>query len=98
MTDPTRAQPEPQPPPCRHTRRRPVVSVCIVNWNCRAILRACLRSLSPALQKLRLEVIVVDNASTDGAAAMVARCFHRVVLIRNCENLGFARANNQAAP
>ncbi len=81
----------------RPTRHRPVVSVCIVNWNCRALLRACLKSLAPALQKVRLEVIVVDNASTDGAAAMVARCFHRVVLIRNRENLGFARANNQAA-
>jgi GT2 family glycosyltransferase len=73
------------------------VSVCIVNWNCRALLHACLKSLRPALQKVRLEVIVVDNASTDGAAAMVARCFHRVVLIRNRTNVGFARANNQAA-
>jgi GT2 family glycosyltransferase len=81
----------------RRTRRRPVVSACIVNWNCRALLRACLHSLSPARQKVRLEIIVVDNASTDGAAAMVARCFHRVVLIRNRTNVGFARANNQAA-
>ena len=82
----------------RHrTRRRPVVSVCIVNWNCRALLRACLRSLRPALQKVRLEIIVVDNASTDGAAAMVAGSFPQVVLIRSTANVGFARANNQAA-
>jgi GT2 family glycosyltransferase len=81
----------------RRTRRPPVVSVCIVNWNCRPLLRACLRSLRPALQKVRLEIIVVDNGSTDGAAAMVARCFPRVVLIRNSANVGFARANNQAA-
>jgi GT2 family glycosyltransferase len=46
---------------------------------------------------LRLEVIVVDNASTDGAADLVHRRFPRVVLVRNTENLGFARANNQAA-
>ena len=52
---------------------RPVVSVCIVNWNCRKLLKACLRSLTPKLQGVRLEVIVVDNASTDGAAEMVAR-------------------------
>ena len=48
-------------------------------------------------KRLRLEVIVVDNASTDGAAEMVARAFPRVVLVRNADNVGFARANNQAA-
>jgi GT2 family glycosyltransferase len=75
----------------------PDVSVCVVNWNCREHLRACLRSLRPRLQKVRLEVIVVDNGSTDGAPEMVARRFPRVRLIRNRENAGFARANNQAA-
>jgi N-acetylglucosaminyl-diphospho-decaprenol L-rhamnosyltransferase len=78
-------------------RARPVVSVCVVNWNCRKLLKACLRSLTSKLQGLRLEVIVVDNASTDGAAEMVARAFPRVVLVRNPDNAGFARANNQAA-
>jgi N-acetylglucosaminyl-diphospho-decaprenol L-rhamnosyltransferase len=97
MTHPAHSHKEHEGSLRRRTRRRPVVSVCIVNWNCRAMLRACLKSLSPALQKLRLEVIVVDNASTDGAAPMVARCFHRVVLIRNRTNVGFAKANNQAA-
>jgi GT2 family glycosyltransferase len=71
--------------------------VCIVNWNCRALLRACLASLRPRLQGLRVEVVVVDNGSTDGAADMVARRFPRVKLIRNVTNVGFARANNQAA-
>jgi GT2 family glycosyltransferase len=78
-------------------KRRPFVSVCIVNWNCRRYLRDCLRSLRSSLQRVRLEVIVVDNASTDGAAEMVERCFPRVRLIRNVENRGFARGNNQAA-
>jgi GT2 family glycosyltransferase len=73
------------------------ISVCIVNWNCRDYLKRCLRSLRSRRQKVRLEVIVVDNASTDGAADMVARCFPRVRLIVNDENVGFARANNQAA-
>ena len=54
---------------------RPVVSVCIVNWNCQApLLRSCLRSLQLEIAaRVRLEVIVVDNASTDGAADMVQR-------------------------
>jgi GT2 family glycosyltransferase len=46
---------------------------------------------------VRLEVVVVDNGSTDGAADLVARLFPRVKLIRNADNRGFARANNQAA-
>jgi N-acetylglucosaminyl-diphospho-decaprenol L-rhamnosyltransferase len=48
-------------------------------------------------QGVRLETIVVDNASTDGAAGMVVREFPRVDLIRNATNTGFSRANNQAA-
>lgn len=78
-------------------RLRPVVTVCIINWNCRPILRRCLRSLAAARQGVRLEVVVVDNGSADGAPEMVAREFPRVRLIRNVENRGFAAANNQAA-
>jgi GT2 family glycosyltransferase len=73
------------------------VSVCIANWNCRDLLRACLESLHDRPQGVRLETIVVDNASTDGAAEMVAREFPEVILVRNATNLGFSRANNQAA-
>jgi GT2 family glycosyltransferase len=73
------------------------VSVCIANWNCRDLLRACLESLLDRPQGVRLEVIVVDNASRDGAADMVEQEFPDVILFRNATNLGFARANNQAA-
>src|SRR5712692_11955949 len=73
------------------------VSVCIVNWNCREVLRGCLQSLRSQPQDLRLEIFVVDNASADGAPAMVAREFPEVVLLRNADNVGFARANNRAA-
>lgn len=75
----------------------PDVSVCIANWNCRDLLRACLESLHDQPQGVLLETIVVDNASTDGAADMVAREFPEVLLVRNDSNAGFARANNQAA-
>jgi GT2 family glycosyltransferase len=73
------------------------VTVCIANWNCRDLLRACLESLHDQPQGLRLETIVVDNASADGAADMVAAEFPEVILERNSTNVGFARANNQAA-
>jgi N-acetylglucosaminyl-diphospho-decaprenol L-rhamnosyltransferase len=73
------------------------VSVCIANWNCKALLRACLRSLLEQPQGVGVEVVVVDNASADGAADMVAEEFPEVTLVRNTSNLGFSRANNQAA-
>ncbi len=73
------------------------VSVCIVNWNCRDHLRACLQSLRAASAEVALEVIVVDNGSRDGAADMVAEHFPEVTLIVNGDNVGFSRANNQAA-
>jgi GT2 family glycosyltransferase len=73
------------------------VSVCIANWNCRDLLEACLASLLDPRQGLRLEIVVVDNGSGDGAAEMVAREFPEVVLQCNPANFGFARANNQAA-
>lgn len=72
------------------------VSVIIVNYNVREYLANALESLRPALKGLRSEVIVVDNASTDGSVAMMRRSFPRVQLIPSPENLGFARANNLA--
>ena len=73
------------------------VSVCIANWNCRDLLRTCLQSLLDQPQGVRLEVIVVDNDSADGAAQMVEEEFPEVLLLRNPHNAGFATANNQAA-
>jgi GT2 family glycosyltransferase len=73
------------------------VSVCIANWNCRELLRACLESLHDQWQGVRVETVVADNASTDGSADMVEREFPEVILHRNATNVGFARANNQAA-
>ncbi len=75
----------------------PDVSVCIANWNCAELLRHCLQSLFDQPQGVSLEVVIADNGSTDGAADMVAVEFPQVVLIRNSDNRGFARASNQAA-
>ena len=75
----------------------PVVSVCIANWNCVGLLRRCLESLFEQDQGVPFEVVVVDNASSDGAADVVAAEFPQVVLVRNADNRGFSKANNQAA-
>lgn len=70
------------------------LSIIIVNWNTEALLRDCLRSLSD-LKIKTYEIIVVDNASTDGSAKMVRQEFPWVKLIVNKKNLGFANACNQ---
>ncbi|MGB7582214.1 MAG: glycosyltransferase family 2 protein [Sedimentisphaerales bacterium] len=71
------------------------VSIIIVNWNTRDILRGCLWSVYEQTQDISFEVIVVDNASTDGSVEMVKRDFPQAVLIENMGNRGFAAANNQ---
>jgi GT2 family glycosyltransferase len=72
------------------------LSIVIVNWNTRDLLALCLRSVYDTTSDLDSEVIVVDNASNDGSQEMVRREFPDVNLIPNTENLGFAKANNQA--
>ncbi len=71
------------------------VSVVIINWNTRDILRNCLVSVFEQTQGIAVEVIVVDNASHDGSVEMVQEEFPRVALITNEENRGFAAGNNQ---
>jgi N-acetylglucosaminyl-diphospho-decaprenol L-rhamnosyltransferase len=73
----------------------PDLSIIIVNWNTRDLLRACLASLAATLPPLTAEIIVVDNASHDDSAAMVAADFPAARLLVNQENRGFAAANNQ---
>jgi GT2 family glycosyltransferase len=70
------------------------LSVIIVSWNSSADLRACLDSLQAGLAGITHEVIVVDNASSDGSPAMVRSAFPSVRLIENKTNSGFAAANN----
>lgn len=77
------------------SRERPKLTAIIVNWNTKDLLRGCLTSLFERTQ-IPLEVIVVDNASSDSSAAMVREEFGDILLIENDENRGFAAANNQA--
>jgi GT2 family glycosyltransferase len=72
------------------------ISIIIVNWNTRELLRKCLKSVEATVQGLAYETIVVDNASADGSEAMLGEQFPRVRLIANPENRGFGAANNQA--
>lgn len=69
-------------------------SIVILNYNTCDLLSQVLQSLGPDLFVAGWQVIVVDNASTDGSADRVARDFPDVQLIRSPENLGFARGNN----
>lgn len=71
------------------------LSIIIVNWNTRGLLRKCLRSIYNNTKKLTFEVFVIDNASRDGSVEMVKKEFPQARLARNKENLGFARGNNQ---
>ena len=70
------------------------LAVVIVSWNTCALLRQCLLALGTNDSPITRQVIVVDNASTDASAEMVAQEFPQVTLIRNADNLGFSRANN----
>jgi len=73
-----------------------LLSVLIVNWNTRSHLEICLKSLRAHPPQEPMEIIVVDNASTDGSAEMVARDFPEVQLIQPGFNTGYAAGNNLA--
>ncbi len=72
------------------------LGIVIVSYNTRDLLRACLRSIYASRGDFTFEVCVVDNASRDGSAEMVAAEFPQVRLIANRENVGYPAANNQA--
>jgi N-acetylglucosaminyl-diphospho-decaprenol L-rhamnosyltransferase len=71
------------------------LSIICVSWNTASLLANCLRSIAAGVVGLSYEVIVVDNASTDGTRDRVKVEFPDVILLNNDENIGFARANNQ---
>lgn len=70
------------------------LSIVIVSWNTRELLARCLEHACEAARGLEHEIIVVDNASSDGSPEFVRQHFPEVRLIQATENLGFARGNN----
>ena len=71
------------------------LSVIIVNYNVKNILRDCLLSVQKAAHSIDTEIIVADNASSDGSVQMLKAEFKDVKLIANTQNIGFSKANNQ---
>lgn len=70
------------------------LSIVIVSWNAKAYLLECLRSLKSEANSCQAEIMVVDNASTDGSVEAVQEEFPNVKLVATKANLGFAKANN----
>lgn len=71
------------------------ISVIIISYNTRELTLKCLESVH-SQRNINLEVLLVDNASKDNSVSLIEQKFPLVKLIRNHENLGFAKANNQA--
>ena len=76
---------------------RPSITVVIVTHNAAEHVARCLRSVRRACAAMPLDVVVVDNASTDGAAEAASRAMPEARVLRQARNLGFARASNLGA-
>lgn len=71
------------------------LSIVIVNWNVKDTLKDCLESIRKNVSGIAHEVIIVDNNSSDGSVEMIEKEYPAVILIKNRQNLGYGRANNQ---
>lgn len=80
-----------------NSRASPAVSVIVVSFNTRELTLACLESVFAETKATDFELIVVDNASSDGSAEKIESRFPSVTLIASNVNVGFAAANNLAA-
>ncbi|MBK9384770.1 MAG: glycosyltransferase family 2 protein [Planctomycetes bacterium] len=72
----------------------PELSIVILSWNTRELLQRCLESLRQVRDGVRRELLVVDNASSDGSSEMVRERFPEARLLVNARNEGYARGNN----
>ena len=61
------------------------------------MLGDCLESVNRTIQKIKFEIILIDNSSKDDGLAPILKCYPNTQLIDNSKNIGFARANNQGA-
>jgi|SRR4030095_4119254 len=71
------------------------LSIVIANWNTREMINQCIESIFGSQAKTELEIIVIDNGSSDGSAEFLESLGEKIVLIRNHENLGYSKACNQ---
>jgi GT2 family glycosyltransferase len=71
------------------------ISLIIVSWNAKNMVAQCLESLERYAGNPAIEIIVVDNASSDGTVELIRNRFSHVQLIGNATNIGFARGNNK---
>src|SRR5713226_9411529 len=76
----------------------PDISVVVVNYNTGYLLDRLFAALTAATASLKMEIVVVDNASTDDSLEILEDRYPFVELIANTTNVGFGRANNQALP
>lgn len=72
------------------------ISVCMVSLNCLGVLKDCLVSLYATQPSISFEIILVDNASTDGTVDFVRSHYPDIQVIQNTRNVGFTKATNQA--
>ena len=72
------------------------LSIIIVNWNSRDYLRKCIDSILAMIYGIEYEIVVIDSASFDGCDEMLRQCYSQVRFIQSDQNLGFAKANNEA--
>lgn len=71
------------------------LSVVIVNYNVQYFLEQCILSVQAASENLNIEIIVVDNNSTDTSCQLLSEKYPNIILIQNTINVGFSKANNQ---
>lgn len=72
------------------------LSIVIVNWNSKDYLQKCLATIFSTIHDIEFEVLVIDNASFDGSDEVVTGNYPKVRYVQSKENIGFAKANNQA--
>lgn len=72
------------------------ISICMVSLNCFNVLVDCLKSINEAVSDVKHEIIIIDNASSDGTAEKIANRFRDAKIIQNPYNMGFSKGTNQA--
>ena len=70
------------------------IGVCVLNWNAGEMLQRCVDAVVVSLASLPHEVVIVDNASSDGSTEAATERYPEISVLRNTENVGYAKGNN----